>query len=115
MADIRLIADIHISPKTVADLQQQGWDIIRVPDILPATAYDTEILDFARAENRVFLTHDLDFSMLLTLGGYNQPSLITLRLSYQKMWVETPSFYDGFTDFVLKCETWNKLFVTVST
>ncbi|MHC5732972.1 MAG: DUF5615 family PIN-like protein, partial [Nostoc sp.] len=27
------------------------------------------------------VTQDLDFSMLLALGGYNQPSLVTLRLS----------------------------------
>jgi predicted nuclease of predicted toxin-antitoxin system len=45
------------------------------------TASDLEILEFARQENRVIVTQDLDFSMLLALGGYNKPSLITLRLS----------------------------------
>jgi predicted nuclease of predicted toxin-antitoxin system len=78
---IKLIGDMNISPQTVTALQQQGWDIIRVPDVLPATASDVEILNFARQENRVIVTHDLDFSMLVALSGYNQPSLITLRLS----------------------------------
>ena len=80
MADIRLLADMNISPQTVTFLQQQGWDTVRVSEVLPATASDLEILEFARREERVVVTQDLDFSTLLALGGYNQPSLITLRL-----------------------------------
>jgi predicted nuclease of predicted toxin-antitoxin system len=37
-------------------------------------------LDLARREGRVIVTHDVDFSALLALGGYDRPSLITLRL-----------------------------------
>ncbi|MBV6623730.1 MAG: DUF5615 family PIN-like protein [Rivularia sp. (in: Bacteria)] len=51
-------------------------------EVLPATASDSEILEFARKEERVIVSQDLDFSMLLAVGGYNQPSLITLRLSF---------------------------------
>jgi predicted nuclease of predicted toxin-antitoxin system len=72
---------MNISPKTISALQQQGWDIIRVSQILPATASDQEILHLARQADRVIVTQDLDFSTLLALGGYNRPSLITLRLS----------------------------------
>ncbi len=80
MAGIRLLADMNISPQTVAFLRQRGWDIIRIPEVLPATASDREILEFARQQERVIVTQDLDFSTLLALSGYNQPSLITLRL-----------------------------------
>lgn len=80
MAKIRLLADMNISPQTVTFLQQQGWDIVRVSEVLPATTPDSEILEFARREERIIVTQDLDFSTLLALGGYNQPSLITLRL-----------------------------------
>ncbi len=73
---------MNISPVTVNNLQIQAWDIIRVVEILPPTASDLEILEFARQEERVILSHDLDFSMLLAVGGYNRPSLITLRLSF---------------------------------
>ncbi|WP_228054720.1 DUF5615 family PIN-like protein [Gloeocapsopsis crepidinum] len=62
-------------------MQKQGYDIIRVTEVLPTTATDTEILELARVENRIVLTQDLDFSALVALGGYVQPSLITLRLS----------------------------------
>ena len=44
-------------------------------------AEDSEILEFARQQNRVIITQDLDFSSLLALGGYEKPSLITFRLS----------------------------------
>jgi predicted nuclease of predicted toxin-antitoxin system len=81
VTDIKLLADMNISPQTVTALQGQGSDIIRVSEVMSRTASDLEILEFARQENRVIVTQDLDFSMLLALGGYNKPSLITLRLS----------------------------------
>jgi predicted nuclease of predicted toxin-antitoxin system len=82
--NIRLLADVHISPKTVADLQKQGYEIMRSSEFLPANAPDINILEFARTENWVVLTQDLDFSMLVALSKYSQPSLITLRLSSAK-------------------------------
>ncbi|XWK86384.1 MAG: DUF5615 family PIN-like protein [Phormidium sp.] len=84
MNNLRFIADVHISPLTVTSLQQQGYDILRSTDLLPATAADREILELARIEGRIVITQDLDFSMLIALGSYNQPSLITLRLSSAK-------------------------------
>ena len=80
MTQLRFVADMNISPKTVAHLRQQGWDILRVSQVLPMDAEDSEILEFARQQNRVVVTQDLDFSSLLALGGYAKPSLITFRL-----------------------------------
>lgn len=84
MSSIRLLADVHISPLTVAVLRSQGYDIVRTTDLLPMTAADAEILELARREGMVIVTQDLDFSMLVALGNYGQPSLITLRLSSAK-------------------------------
>jgi predicted nuclease of predicted toxin-antitoxin system len=84
MNNLRFIADVHISPLTVAALKLNGYDIIRTTDLLSATAADVDILELARVENRIVITQDLDFSMLIALGKYNQPSLITLRLSSAK-------------------------------
>jgi predicted nuclease of predicted toxin-antitoxin system len=72
---------MKISPKTVDALQQRGWDVVRVFQVLPMDASDDEVLGFARREGRVVINQDLDFSALLALGGYDQPSLITLRLA----------------------------------
>jgi predicted nuclease of predicted toxin-antitoxin system len=77
----RFLADLNISPLTVAILQRQGWDVVRASELLPATAADEEVLLVARQERRTIITHDLDFSALLALQGLSQPSLITLRLA----------------------------------
>lgn len=76
----RFLADMNISPKTVAALQQAGWDIVRVSQRLPASASDDDVIALARQEQRVLLTQDLDFSTLIALSGATQPSLVTLRL-----------------------------------
>ena len=94
MKNIRLLADVHISPKTVADLQKQGYEIMRSSEVLPANAPDINILEIARTENWVVLTQDLDFSMLVALSRYSQPSLITLRLSSAKPDIVTQKLLD---------------------
>lgn len=81
MTSIRFLVDMNLSPRIVTDLRQRGWDILRVSQVLPMDAPDSEILEFARQQNRVIITQDLDFSSLLALGGYEKPSLITFRLS----------------------------------
>jgi predicted nuclease of predicted toxin-antitoxin system len=91
---MRLIADVHISPLTVAALKAQGYDIVRTTDLLPATAADAEILELARVQGRVVLTQDLDFSMLVALSNYGLPSLITLRLSSVKPDLVTQKLLD---------------------
>jgi len=92
--NIRLLADVHISPKTVSDLQKQGYEIIRSSEVLPVNAPDINILEFARTDNWVVLTQDLDFSMLVALSRYSQPSLITLRLSSAKTDIVTQKLLD---------------------
>ena len=94
MKNIRLLADVHISPQTVGDLQKQGYEIIRSSDVLPNNAPDINILEFARTEHWVVLTQDLDFSMLVALSRYSQPSLITLRLSSAKPDIVTQKLLD---------------------
>ena len=78
---MRFLADMNLSPLSVEALRGQGWDILRVSEILPASAGDLEILEWARRQERVVITQDLDFSALVALGGYSKPSLVTLRLS----------------------------------
>ncbi len=79
-APLRFIADMNISPLTVAVLAAEGVDVVRVSSLLPVNASDESILDLARQQGRVVITQDLDFSALLALGGHDQPSLVTLRL-----------------------------------
>jgi predicted nuclease of predicted toxin-antitoxin system len=77
---VRLLADMNISPETVAYLRTLGHDAIRVSDVLAASATDATIVAYAARDNRVVLTQDLDFSALIALSGGVTPSAITLRL-----------------------------------
>jgi predicted nuclease of predicted toxin-antitoxin system len=80
----KFIADIHISPLTVNELQKKGYDIIRVSDKLPATSSDKEIIHLAYQEKTVIITQDLDFSAIIAQSGLNGPSVISLRVANAK-------------------------------
>ncbi len=77
---MRLLADMGISPKTVAFLCDRGHDAVhlhaRSLDRLP----DSAILELARAEDRVLLTHDLDFAELMAAAREVLPSVVVFRL-----------------------------------
>jgi predicted nuclease of predicted toxin-antitoxin system len=77
---VKILADQHISPRTVQFLQSLGHDAVRVSERLPANASDQTVLALARREGRAVLTQDLDFSVLVAAAGESQPSVITLRL-----------------------------------
>ncbi len=82
---MRLLADLHISPRTVEFLRSLGHDVVRVDEILPPTAADKVIVARAIEEGRTVLTQDLDFSAIVALAGKNVPSLISLRLSSSRV------------------------------
>jgi predicted nuclease of predicted toxin-antitoxin system len=67
---MRLLADMHISPRTVAWLRSLGHDVVRVDEVLQPTASDEAIVDRARKEGRVVLTQDLDFSAIIAVSGH---------------------------------------------
>ena len=80
MPKIKFLADMNISPLTVEQLKNHKWDIIRVSEIMDIRSKDTEILLYAKENDRVIITHDIDFSMLLAISGLKKPSVINLRL-----------------------------------
>jgi len=70
-----------ISPETVSWLRSQGHDAIHLHEEGLDRLTDQEILEKARQEGRVLLTHDLDFSQLLALSKATSPSVIVFRLA----------------------------------
>lgn len=78
---IRLLADLHISPKTVDVILKNGYKISRVTDHLPPSSSDIQIIDLAERLNASILTQDLDFSALVAKSGKVSPSVISLRVS----------------------------------
>jgi len=82
---MRLLADLHIAPRTVEFLRTLGHDVCRVTDLLPANASDKEIVERAEQEHCTILTQDLDFSSIIALSGRRTPSLLSLRLNSSKV------------------------------
>jgi len=81
---LKFIADVHISPLTVGELRTVGHQINRVIEFLSPNASDEEIIGFARREDLVIITQDLDFSALIAQSGLARPSVVSLRIGNAK-------------------------------
>lgn len=83
---MRLLADVHISPRTVAFLRRLGHDVVRVgPDYLSSTAPDKAIVAAAIADERHIVTQDVDFSAIVALSGSIRPSVVLLRIGSARL------------------------------
>jgi predicted nuclease of predicted toxin-antitoxin system len=80
LPQLKFIVDMDLSPLTVSQLKEKGWEIIRVSEVMDVRTDDIDILNYAREHNQVVITHDLDFSELLAVNGLDSPSVINLRL-----------------------------------
>jgi len=72
---MRLLADMHIAPRTVRFLRSLGHDVVRVDELLQSTATDVAIVAAATREGR----------SILALSGRTAPSVISLRLSSSRV------------------------------
>ena len=77
---MRFLADMGISPATAAFLRDLGHDSLHLSDERLHRAADPDILQKARNEGRVLLTHDLDFGELIAASEAKLPSVIVFRL-----------------------------------
>lgn len=77
---MRLLLDMGIAPSAAVALRRLGHDADHVEGRHGSRLSDREIVAVARAEARIIVTHDLDFTDLLALSGASAPSVITFRL-----------------------------------
>lgn len=77
---MKFLADMGISPKSVAFLKDLGHEAIHLHDERLERLSDPDILEKARHEGRVLLTHDLDFGELVAASGARLPSVVIFRL-----------------------------------
>jgi predicted nuclease of predicted toxin-antitoxin system len=69
-----------ISPQSVTFLRDLGVEAVHLHQLGLEQLPDAEIMVKARREKYIVLTHDLDFSELLALGGAKLPSVVIFRL-----------------------------------
>lgn len=76
---MKLLIDMNLSPEWVHKFRENEIDAIHWSNIGKYNAPDAEIMNWARQNNHVVFTHDLDFGTALALSGAEKPSVIQVR------------------------------------
>jgi len=77
---LRFLADMGIPQRTVVWLRSQDYDAVHLREENLHRLSDDDIVLKAISENRIILTHDLDFSRIVALRSGSPPSVVTFRL-----------------------------------
>src|SRR3954466_1853207 len=76
---MKLLVDMNLSPAWVERLKQAGWEAAHWSSLGNPRSPDTEIMRFAREQDWVVFTHDLDFGALLAHTRTGKPSVFQIR------------------------------------
>jgi predicted nuclease of predicted toxin-antitoxin system len=78
---MKLLLDMNIPLKYAGLLEKKGIETLRWSDVGAPNASDVEIMAYARANNLIVLTYDLDFSTMLSITQDSKPSIAQIRAS----------------------------------
>ncbi len=76
---MKILVDMNLSPDWTDVFAKHGITAIHWSSIGDPKAEDTELIDWARANNHILFTHDLDFGTTLALTRAESPSVIQVR------------------------------------
>jgi predicted nuclease of predicted toxin-antitoxin system len=76
---MKLLIDMNLSPRWTEVFERHGWVAVHWLNVGDPRAEDRVIMDWARANGFVVLTHDLDFGALLATTHAHGPSVIQVR------------------------------------
>jgi predicted nuclease of predicted toxin-antitoxin system len=76
---MKLLLDMNLSPRWVGLLAEAEIAAVHWRDAGAHNASDVEIMDYARANDYVVLTHDLDFGAILAATQGTKPSVVQIR------------------------------------
>lgn len=76
---MKLLLDMNIAPRWARFLAEAGIQAVHWSSVGPADAPDSEIMAYARANDCVILTQDLDFTALLAITQGRKPSVAQIR------------------------------------
>ena len=78
---MKVLLDMNIPLKYAALLEKRGIEAIRWSDVGAPVAADEEIMAYARDNDFIVLTCDLDFSAILSATREMKPSVAQIRAS----------------------------------
>lgn len=78
---MRFLLDMGLAASTARYLRDGGHDAVHLLDQGLERLTDTAIVAKAVTEQRIILTHDLDFGRIVSLSKRHAPSVVTFRLS----------------------------------
>ena len=76
---MKLLIDMNLSPRWVGVLVDAGIESVHWSALGAHDAADSQIMAYARANDYVVLTHDLDFSAILAATHGEKPSVVQIR------------------------------------
>jgi predicted nuclease of predicted toxin-antitoxin system len=76
---MKILVDMNLSPDWVPLLQAAGFEAVHWSRIGNPAAKDAEILSWARENDFIVFTHDLDFGVLLANARTSKPSVLQVR------------------------------------
>jgi predicted nuclease of predicted toxin-antitoxin system len=76
---MKLLVDMNLSPRWLGVLAAAGIEATHWSTIGAANAIDPVIMAYARANDFVVLTHDLDFGAILAATHGEKPSVVQIR------------------------------------
>jgi predicted nuclease of predicted toxin-antitoxin system len=76
---MKFLIDVNLPPAWVSVFTSHGLEAIHWTSVGNPRASDAEIMEYARANDYVVFTHDLDFGALLALTRASGPSVLQIR------------------------------------
>lgn len=76
---MKVLVDMNLSPRWVDMLNGLGLQATHWSAVGRVNAPDSEIMDYAAANDYIVLTHDLDFSAILAATHGEKPSVVQIR------------------------------------
>lgn len=76
---MKILVDMNLSPDWVTTLTNHGITAVHWSTVGDPRAEDSVIMAWARANNYILFTHDLDFGAALALTQAGGPSVVQVR------------------------------------
>jgi len=76
---MKILIDMNLPPRWAKVFAAEGWEALHWSQVGAPTASDREIMAWARDNDYIVFTHDLDFSALLATTQGEGPSVIQVR------------------------------------